>query len=385
MANDHTYAQWVRAATRRLTEAEGEEIISLFDSSVAEPVELVRRLIEENFRPPITTRYASVFSECNPFVIDALAARYDVSPENILCTTGATNAITLLYRTFLPSGGHVVVERPGFDIFADMAEAQGASVDFFDRPAPDFALDPERVAAAITPATRLIVLSNLHNPSGALAHDDALHAIAKIAAARGAMVVVDEVYRDYAGVEARKRPAAKLHACVLSISSLTKVFGLSTLRCGWIIAAPETLQPVRAFSERFEFNASKLAHAVAALTLEHGALFDRYAENIIAAARPVMRRRFDALVSAGLLAGRLPDYGCICFPRVVGVDDTRRLSDWLAGEYGVIVVPGECFSAPGHVRIGFALEPEILDAALTRLGQGLEARRRAGSTRALAG
>ena len=76
-------------------------------------------------------------------------------------------------------------------------------------------------------------------------------------------------------------------------------------------------------------------------------------------------------VKAGLVTGRLPEYGCIFFPRLVGIADTLDFAGWLADTNGVIVAPGDFFGAPGHVRIGFAHAPEVLEYGLTRFAEGL--------------
>ena len=360
----------MRNAVKNLAQ-DSKDAVSLFESSAPEPVELLREVVAKSFSKPITTRYRSVFSESNPYIVAALSKRYGLAPHSILCTTGATGAISLLYRTFLNRGDHVLVETPGFDIFSDFALSQGADVDVFSRPAPDFSIDPAAVARKIKPRTRFIVLSSLHNPSGAFVPDDTLAQLADLAAARGVMVIVDEVYRDYANGAAIGNVGAKLRRNIISVSSLTKIYGLSTLRCGWIAASPDILDAVNIVSDKFEFNVSKLAHAVAAEVLENSAVFDRYAGDILMAARPVMTDALSAMCEDGLLAGSMPTYGCICFPKVVGVDDTRRLSQWLIAKHRLYVVPGEYFGAPGHFRLGFAVEPERLSLGLEKLAHGL--------------
>lgn len=367
---NQTYAQWVRSAARRLTSGSGDAI-SLFDSSVAEPMEPLREIILDAFGTPVTDRYASVFTESNPFVVEALSARYSAPCENILCTTGATGALSLVYRTFLKRGDHIVVESPGFDIFTDIARSIGVSVSAFERAHPAYAVNPDEVMACANLKTRLIVLSNLHNPSGTFIEDGVLTQLAELASRRGVNLIVDEVYRDFAAPASARCTACNLHPSIISVSSLTKIYGLSTLRCGWVIAEPGLLANVRKVSDKFDFGTSKLAHAVAALVLERGEEFDRYTNDIVAAARPVVEGFAATLAAEGLVTGDVPQYGCIWFPRLVGVRDTRAFSDLLASEYGVFVAPGECFGAPGNVRIGFAYDPATLERGLARVHKGL--------------
>jgi aspartate/methionine/tyrosine aminotransferase len=364
------YAQWVRRAIGH-ARGDGDGIVPLFDSSVEEPVELLREVVERGFRAPITPKYRSVFVSGNPFVVAALSERYGVPEPCILPTTGATSGLSLVYRTFLRPGDRVLVETPGFDLFGDIGRALGVEVDHFHRAPWDFGLDEVEIAEKITPRTRLVVLSDLHNPSGMLLKPDVIARVARIAADRGAHLVVDEVYGDYASKAARPGSAALLSPNIIAVSSLTKIFGLSTLRCGWVIAAEPLLAPIREVSDQFEFGVSKLSHAVAALVLEESERFEAYSRAVVETARPIIRRHLDAWRAAGLVEGRLPDHGCIFFPRLCGVEDSIDFSDWLADRHGVVVAPGEFFGAAGHVRVGYAHAPDVLETGLARLAEGM--------------
>lgn len=365
-----TYAQAVRDAARHIAERDGDAV-ALFESSAPEPVELLRKVIAKSFGLPITPKYRSVFSEDNSYILESLSARYDLEADRILCTTGATGAIDLLYRAYLKRGDRVLVETPGFDIFADFATVREVHVDRFHRRPPDFQIDLEEVANKLTPETRFIVISNLHNPSSAFISDETLTDLASLAEARGVTVIVDEVYRDFVGDQQRMNIGAKLRPNVITVSSLTKIYGLSTLRCGWIVASPEIIDELRGVTSKFEFNISKLAHAVAAEVLAVHDDFDDYVHRILADTRPIMASALAEMQKAGLLEGALPEHGCICFPRAVGVEDSRHLAKWLVDKQGVYVVPGEYFGAPGYIRLGYAIPPKDLKTGLANLATGL--------------
>jgi aspartate/methionine/tyrosine aminotransferase len=365
------YAQWVRRAIS-LARSSGGDVVPLFDSSVEEPTELLREVVENGFQAPITGKYQSVFVSGNPYVLDALASRYGFSSDRILTTTGATTGLSLIYRTFLQPGDRILVETPGFDLFGDIGRSLGVGVDHFRRDGEDFSIDEFELAARLTPHTKLIVLSDLHNPSGMLLKPDVIARIARMAARRGVRLIVDEVYGDYAPRTARPGSAAHLSPNVIAVNSLTKIFGLSTLRCGWIIASPENIAPIRQVSDHLEFGVSKLAHAVAALVLGETQRFEDYSSSVLRLARPVIERNLAEWQRAGLVAGRLPDFGCIFFPRLLGIQDTLGFSSWLADRCGVIVAPGDFFGAPGHVRIGFAHAPDLLEFGLSRFFEGLQ-------------
>ena len=370
-----SYARWIRRELGRVRSAKGR-IITLFDSSVPEPVDLLRATITAGFSTPITSRYTSAFVDGNPYVIETLAARYQVPREHVLCTTGATGALSLIYRALMKRGDRVLVERPGFDLFHGIARTYGYAVDCFERRGPAYRIDPEEVAARIRPETRLVVISNLHNPSGMAVDEAVLEALAAIAELNDIYIVVDEVYGDYADAAVRPRAAAQISPRLISVNSLTKIYGLSTLRCGWIVAAPTPLAPIRALSEEVEFGVSNLAHAVAALVLEHGREFTDYSNAIIGGCRPIIEGYWKGWLDDELIEGELPDFGCVCFPKLAGIGDTQAFSTWLADRSGVIVAPGEFFGAPGHIRVGFAQLPGQLEEGLERLTEGLKADRR---------
>jgi aspartate/methionine/tyrosine aminotransferase len=364
-----SYSQWVRKVIRAVR-SERNLLVSLFDSSVPEPVDLLQQIMLEAWSGPVTSRYTSAFNG-NPYVIAQLTQRYGVPDNNVLCATGASGALSLIYRALLRPGERVLVETPGFDLFHTIAASGRLGVDHFRRHGDDFALDLDEIAARITPATRLIVLSNLHNPSGMALDQATLAAVGNLAEARGIHVVVDEVYADYVDEALRPAPAATLSPAFISINSLTKSHGLSTLRCGWIVAADGQMKHIRALAEDTEFGVSNLAHAAAALVLEQPEPFVQYRQDIMRKARPIIESYHAHWSGQGLLSGQLPAFGCIAFPRLTGIDDTVAFSEWLADRCGVIVAPGEYFGAAGHIRIGFARAPADVDYGLQALTEGL--------------
>lgn len=367
-----SYSQWARAAYAR-ARASGENVLTLFDSSVPEPWPLLREVMAGAVEPALSPFFTSAFGDGNPFVLDMLAGTYGVGRAQIISTTGATGGLALLYRALARPGNHVLVETPGFDLFADLADAHGLLAETFVRSGDDYAIDLDRLERMILPDTRLIVLSNLHNPSGmAVAHETML-GLARLAERRELFVVVDEVYGDYADAAARPCPAARLSPRMISLSSLTKIHGLGPLRCGWIVGSPEVMAVVRDVNERVEFGISTVSHAIAAHVLDRRADFDGYTASVLAQARPVFDRWYREAEREGLVSGKVAHFGCICFPRLPGIADTSAFSDWLCETRGVLVAPGECFGAPGHVRIGFGHGAGKLEQALSAFADGIRA------------
>ena len=365
-----SYSDWVRGAVR-LRETDPDVAI-LFESSIAEPTDLLMDVVREAFSPEVTSRYVSVFADGNRYALTALARRYGLPTEQIITTTGATGALVLVLKTLMGPGDHVLVESPGFDFFSKLALESGATVDTVSRPAPSFGIDLDDLRRKLTPRTRAILITNLHNPSGAELTAEAITAAAAVADQTGAVLVVDEVYADFSPTA---RPAARLAPNVISVSSLTKVMGLFALKFGWLAAHPDLIARIRLGAPDGDIGVSKLSHAVAALVLEAPERFEGHWRAALAAARPLVSRHATSMRAAGLVEGDVPPHGCMYFPRIVGVDDTLALARRLYHRHRVLVAPGEYFGAPGHLRIGFGAGGRTIAAGLERLESALRAER----------
>lgn len=363
-----TYSEWARRATEAL-QARPDAAV-LYDNTIAEPAAELAQVVANAFSPRVTSRYVSVFAGGNPFVVQAVAQRYGVRPEQVVATTGVMSGLTLALKALIQPGDRVLVERPGFDIFGQLVREAGAEAHPLERAGPGFQIEPEAVAQALEPGARALVISNLHNPSGAWLNSQALEAIAAAAARAGAVVIVDEVYRELAPADGAPT-AARIAPNVIAASSLTKVFGLHALKCGWLIASPELIALIRARSPDGDYGVSKLSHAVAAHVLEQPAAFEAHWRRVLASTRRTAAAHAAALAEAGLIEGEPPEYGCMFFPRVTGWNDTRELARRLWADYGLLVAPGEYFGAPGRIRIGFGADGPGLGERLARLGAAL--------------
>lgn len=367
--DEPTYAAWVKAAMRE--KQRRPELSVLFDSTIAEPTEHLGDLIRRAFGQGLSSRFVSVFADGNPFAIAAVKARYGFASQHLITTTGATAAMTMAIRAFVGPGETVLVERPGFDALGRIVTEAGGIARPLLRHPPAFGIDREALERQLDGGVRAIIITNLHNPSGALLSAADVREVATVAARVGALVLVDEVYADFAGDAFT--PGAQVAANVISVSSLTKVFGLFALKFGWIAATPELISELRRHAPDGDIGVSKLSHAVAAHVLEEPQPFDAHWRDTLARTRPVAEAMCHKLTAQGLLLGDLPAHGCMYFPQVVGCADTRTLARRLMAEFGVLVAPGEYFDMPGHIRIGFGGDAAALEAGLAKLTAGLSA------------
>jgi aspartate/methionine/tyrosine aminotransferase len=296
----------------------------------------------------------------------AIARKAGVAPEQVVMADGTSMANMLAMAALIGRGDEVVAETPVYEPMVASARFLGAEILSFTRPAPDFRLDPDAVAAAMTARTRHILLTNLHNPSGALATEAELRAVGEIAAKAGAHVLVDEVYLDAAGTP--QRSAVHLGAQFVATASLTKVYGLSGLRCGWILAAPELAEKIWRLNELFGVAQAHADERLSTIAL------DRLGE--VAADTPALLARNRALANA-FFAGRddigvAPLTGGItCFPRLLR-GDVDALNAVLHERHDAAIVPGRFFGLADHFRLGFGQPTRVIEGGLERLGAALD-------------
>lgn len=299
----------------------------------------------------------------------AIAARYGVRPTQVTTAQGCAGANFLAFAALLAPGDDVLIEEPGYDPLIGAARLTGASVVRYARDFADgFALDPDRIRAAMTARTRLIVITSPHNPSGALADAAALREVGRLAEAQGAHVLVDEVYLD---VTDPSHPSAATYGDLfVSTSSLTKSYGLSGLRCGWILSSETVAEKIRRTRDVVDGTGSIVAERIAVVAFEHLEALRLRAQRILETNRPLA---LDFLRRHPQLEFVEPPGGTIVFPRLSGVDDTAPFAERLLREFDTAIVPGRFFQAPQHFRLGFSGDTTALTGGLAALEHALRA------------
>jgi aspartate/methionine/tyrosine aminotransferase len=301
-----------------------------------------------------------------PALREKIASRNGVAPERVVMADGTSMANMLAMAALIAPGDEVLIEHPAYEPMVAAALFLGADVRRFTRAGPNFRIDPETVEAALTPRTRLIVLTNLHNPTGNLADDAVLRTVGAMAGRVGAHVLVDEVYLDAA--LPTQASAAHLGDAFVTTSSLTKVYGLSGLRCGWILATPDLAERMWRLNELFGNAQGHADERLSCIAL------DRLGE--VAAETPALLARNRALAN-DFFAGRddlqvAPmTNGITAFPRLLR-GDVDALHALLRELYDTAVVPGRFFGLADHFRIGIGGPTEVVEAGLERLGAGLD-------------
>ncbi len=302
---------------------------------------------------------------------EALAGRLGLPPEGVYPTIGTSHANFLVYLA-LARGGRVVVESPGYDPLHGVAGAVGATLATYERPIESGArIDRASLERAVLPGARLLVVTDLHNPSGLRLHPDDLALLIAVAESHDAVVLVDEVYLE---LDPTDRPtAARAHPRVLSTNSLTKSYGLYDLRGGWVAGHPALVAAVERWDDVVCPTHPPAPIAEALAFLPHADR--RLAEVRDLAARQIAR--VDAWVTGREdVAWRRPDAGFTGLLRLGAAGsplDGEVVARHAWDEERVRVVPGRFFQLPHAIRISFLLEDEPLTRALEGLGRTLDA------------
>ena len=299
--------------------------------------------------------------------------RYDPDDE-VLVTTGATEAIAAAMLALVEPGDEVIAFEPYYDSYAaNIAMAGGIRVPVTLRP-PDFRPDPDELAKAVTDRTRLILLNTPHNPTGSVFTSGELAAIANLAVERDLLVVTDEVY-EHLVFDGEHVPIAGfpgMRERTVSVSSAGKTFSFTGWKIGWVKAAPELVAAVKTAKQFLTFvSGGPFQYAVA----EALALPDEY----------YARLRDDLRAQRDLFLPGLRDIGFEVYEpqgtyfvtadiRGLGEQDGMDFCRTLPDRVGVVAIPSAVFydhkeAARSHVRFAFCKRPEVLTEALVRLSR----------------
>jgi aspartate/methionine/tyrosine aminotransferase len=302
-------------------------------------------------------------------LVEALAAHCHVEPECVVTISGGTSmANHLAMAAALEHGDEVLIEAPTYDPIPAVAEYLGAYIKRFPRSFDNgFQVDVDELARQISPRTRLIVLTNLHNPSSVLVDEETLKQIGELARGVGARVLVDEVYLE-AMFEAAPRSSVHLGPEFIATSSLTKGYGLSGLRCGWILAEPDFAQRMRRLDDIFGAVGPQPSERLSVVALAKLPKVIARAKRILETNRAVLSEFLDSREDLKFVR---TESGTTSFPLLLK-GHVEDLCDVLTEKYDTAVVPGRFFESPQHFRIGMCAEPELFKTGVERLGEALD-------------
>ena len=305
-----------------------------------------------------------------------IAKLYNTTSDRVMNGIGTSGANFFVIAAHIKAGDTVLMESPGYDPLAGAVKLMGGAINTFTRRAEDgFAVNPDAVRAALTPTTKLVIVTSPHNPSGLPMDRATLQALDKVSADTGVQILVDEAYLDIARLmqpDPEKFPrAAAMSERLISTSSLTKSYGLNGLHCGWAVAPPGMAHWLRRTRDVIDGVGSAPADRLAALAFAQLPKFAERAKRHVAHNMGIVTTFLGKHPELELLS---PPYATIIFPRLAGVANTDAFCERAASKFGVTVVPGRFFDSPAHIRISIAGPTAQLTAGLERLSAALTER-----------
>jgi aspartate/methionine/tyrosine aminotransferase len=308
----------------------------------------------------------------------AIAAIYPgTTPDHIQVTNGGSEANYITTWNLVEPGDEVVLMVPNYMQTRGLARGFGATVKEWPLLEPGartparWRIDADALERLVTPRTKLLIICNPNNPTGARFDAEDLDRIAAIAAIHGSWVLSDEIYRG-AELDGHETPSMWGRSDrVIVTSGLSKAYGLPGLRIGWIVAPPPLVRQLWSYHDYTTISPGALSDALARRALEPV----RRAQ-ILARTRRILNENFPVIAEwlddGGLFSYVRPDAGAIVYVHYRHGINSTELVTRLREQKSVLIVPGDHFGMDGYLRIGFGDEPAYLRQGLTRLREILE-------------
>ena len=316
------------------------------------------------------------YSQTNgtPALREAIAALYPgAATDQILFTAGSSESNFLLMWSRIEPGDEVLFMVPSYMQMWGLARAFGAKVKPFHlRESLGWAPDLDELRKLVTKKTKLIIVTNPNNPTGAVLDRTAMAEIVHLADRAGAWIVADEVYR---GAEVDGPPAESfwgMYDRLFVVNGLSKAYGLPGLRVGWMVGPADAVAKTWPYHDYTTISPTVLSDALARIVLQpatRAKILDR-TRGILRANLPVID---DWLRSRpGRFAFHPPKAGAIVFARYNLKVNSTEFVQKLIRDKSVLIVPGDQFLMDGYLRFGYGDRPDYLLEGLERVGAALD-------------
>ncbi|MEZ4460623.1 MAG: aminotransferase class I/II-fold pyridoxal phosphate-dependent enzyme [bacterium] len=304
----------------------------------------------------------------------AVAFHLGRSVDEVLITHGVEQGLALAFLGMVEPGDEVLIPDPGFPSYANLIRVAGGV------PVPyplgvDWRLDPERVLAAISPKTRVILINSPSNPTGAVHAPGDLYEVLELCTARGIRWISDEIYEDFVYDGVHASPAETHFESGVRLGGLSKSHSMMGWRIGWMVAPSATIAALKGLHQHLVTSACGASQAGLIAALEV------HSEHATAMANVFLKR-------GEVLHAALETHGIPC-PRVMGAFyhfiDVRNAAERIGGSIAlaeeilekvdVVTIPGVGFGTggEGYLRLAYTVDEAVLADAAGRIAQVLHA------------
>ncbi len=367
-------------AIARELESKGKRVISFGIGQPDFPTprhirEAAKRALDEGF-----TGYTETagIPELREAIAEYLSRYGRVEPDEVIVTTGAKTAIFLALASYLRPGDEVIVPEPSYYAYSQIAKYLGAKPVFVPmrfEPDAGFSLDLELIERAVTDKTRMIVINNPHNPTGAVYDKEQIEGLLEIARKHNLLVVADEIYDNFVYEGARfysALSASDWRDYVIYVNGFSKTFSMTGWRLGYLVARKEVIPRLLDLAVSLYSCAPSFAQKAGVEALRGDWTPVR---EMIAEFERRAKRLYEILREAPGIEPYKPHGAFYMFPRVRGLLEKAGLSveelvNKLLYEYGVLVLPGTSFpdkAGADFVRLSFATSMENIEEGARKI------------------
>lgn len=333
----------------------------LADSSAfCAPKEIYNDLAKEDFS-------ANTYRRSHKELTEIIAKRYNIPSSKIFLVYGTTLGFFLIFSAIIEPGDEVILETPNYEPIYRAVKLHTRNIKVVERTFDKkFQVDVEQLERKISENTKVIIISNLHNPSGVATNKEKLEIISRIARDNGAYLLCYEIFTDqYFG---DKIPTTAGGDNVITISSFARTCALKGIKLGWICANEDVIAKIKLIESYTSVDIS-YPSIIAALALA------KKIDELLPQSREKLKHNFN--IVKGWVESRKditwvpPDGGTMAFIKLLRGIDSMELVNILQKEYETLVVPGDFFWAKGFIRISFGMSPEILQRGLQNISEVL--------------
>lgn len=294
----------------------------------------------------------------------------NTAPDNILQTNGATGANHLALYALIEPGDHVIAEYPSYQQLYDIPKSLGAEVDYWHiHEENDWYPDIDELKKLVRPDTKMICLNNANNPTGTILDREFLQQVVDIAKQVGAYVLVDEVYLPLEHPE-KFASIVDLYDKGIATNSLSKTYSVPGIRVGWTASNAEVADIFRKYRDYTMICCGVFNDMLAVYVLKNR-------DKVLARNRKLVLENLkilkDWVAKEPRVSVVLPEAVSTSFPKIDIPMDIEDFCIQILKEQGVLLVPGNRFDMPGHVRLGYCAPKATLVEGLKRLSTALKA------------
>ena len=293
-----------------------------------------------------------------------------VTPEEVLYTAGTQNGLCTALFTLVEAGDEVLVPDPYYATYEGLVAASGATfVAVPTSPDNGFHVTASAIEAAITPRTKVLLLNNPSNPTGAVLSVEEIDAIGEVCERHDLWIICDEVYADmtFDGTFCSPFDRPHLRPRTLSVSSISKSHALPGFRAGWVACPAEVTPRLILVAEAMLFGSQPFIEDALAV-----ALSQRHpeVETLSAAFKDRAHQLVSAFDGSSAAKARMPEGGMFIMVDIRETGMSGEEFAWiLLNDHDIVVMPGESFGTggAGHIRLALTNDAKVLREAGARI------------------